>query len=561
MDHPVTETKQRILTYAANIVTGKTDNNKWIYAAAQRFQNDLDRTDIYFDWDEADRLNAHFESLSLVGEWSKEKFKLHDWQLFVVANILCWKITEDKRKRFKLSVLQVARGNGKTTLMAGLALYDFLHGEGKRVHVLANNEEQATILLDTAKTMVSRLPSTSHDCVERFKSLERQDADCYMNALPALERSLDGLNPSCWVADEAAEFKGRFLTKLLTTGAKRKESTGVIITTPGSNPENIYMEIVKQCEGVLANEIQDDTIFAMLYGLDTNDVLEDESKWIKGNPGLIHGQPDLVSLRRAWNTMKQSPMGRAEFSRFHGSRFDENSGGWLDMGIWESFNDKSFDWNTTQKRTAYAGLDLSKSGDMTALVIAIPLDDGRVAIKGRYWFPKEGLAQRELDYRMPVRTWAMEGKLELSAGREIDYEQIRIALQEAKQQYDLKVVAYDAWGSKYLAETLVNDGVPLQTYRMAISTFGPGCALFNNLWLGKKLVIGDDPIFRRACAEAVAKTDINGNVRPAKGREHSIIDPLVAAIMALHCWGGKSASVYELEAEKILEQAKNANIR
>jgi len=541
--------KERILTYAQNILDGKTDNNKWIYASARRFFADLERQDVYFDWDEAEKVNTHFESLSLVGEWSKEKFNLHDWQLFVVTNILCWKVTEDKRKRFKLNVLQVARGNGKTTLMAGLALYDFLQGDGKRVHVLANNEEQASILLDTAKTMLSRLGN--HDCISRYKSIDRDDADCSMTALPALERSLDGLNPSCWVADEAAEFKGRFLTKLLTTGAKRKESTGVIITTPGSNPETIYMEIVKQCEGVLTGEITDDTIFAMLYGLDTNDELEDEKKWIKGNPGLPYGQPDMVSLRRAWNTMKQSPMGRAEFSRFHGSRFDENSGGWLDMSYWEGMQDAKFEWANTQKRTAYAGLDLSKSGDMTALVIAIPMDDGRVAIKGRYWFPKEGLAQRELDYRMPVRTWAKEGKLELSAGREIDYEQIRIAIREAKAEFDLRVVAYDAWGSKYLAETLVNDGIPLQTYRMAISTFGPGCALFNNLWLGKKLVFPDDPIMRRACAEAVAKTDINGNVRPAKSREHSIIDPLVAAIMALHCWGGKSASIYEIEADMI----------
>jgi phage terminase large subunit-like protein len=553
-DEQINEVRKRISQYAQGISDGKQEQNKWIYAACRRFLNDLEREDIYFDWDEAERLNNHFERLSLVGEWSKEKFKLHDWQLFVVANIICWKMKDDGRKRFKLNVLQVARGNGKTTLMAGLSLYDFLNGEGKRVHILANNEEQATILLDTAKTMVSRLPEDAHDAIERFKSIEREDADCYMNALPALERSLDGLNPSCWIADEAAEFKGRFLTKLLTTGAKRKESTGVIITTPGSNPENIYMEIVKQCEGVLTGEIVDDTIFAMLYGLDTNDVLEDESKWIKGNPGLPYGQPDMVSLRRAWNTMKQSPMGRAEFSRFHGSRFDENSGGWLDMSHWDNFKAPDFDWSIIHKRTAYAGLDLSKTGDMTALVIAVPLDDGRVALKGRYWFPQEGLAQRELDYRMPVRTWHKEGKLELSAGREIDYEQIRIAIREAKEEYDLRSVAYDAWGSKYLAETLVNDGVPLQTYRMAISTFGPGCALFNNLWLGNKFVIGDDPILRRACAEAVAKTDINGNIRPVKSREHCIIDPLVASIMAIHLWGGVSASVYETEAQQILEQ-------
>ena len=290
--------KFRILNYADDVLEGRILANKWIYAAARRFQNDLEREDIYFDWDEAFALNSHFERLSLIGEWSDDHFNLHDWQLFAVSNMVCWKLSEDGRKRFKLNILQVARGNGKTTLMAGLALWDFMNGKGKRVHVLSNNEEQASILLDTAKTMVSSLPEDSHDITKRFKSIYRDEADCSMTALPALERSLDGLNPSMYVADEAAEFKGRFLTKLLTTGAKRKESTGVIITTPGSNHENIYFELVKQAEGVLSGEIVDDTFFGLLYGLDKDDPLEYDSLWVKANPGLTYGQPDLVSMKR-----------------------------------------------------------------------------------------------------------------------------------------------------------------------------------------------------------------------------------------------------------------------
>lgn len=541
--------KDRILRYNSDVLSGTNLSNKWIYAAALRFEADLNREDIYFDWDEAYLLNKHFETLSLVGEWTNQKFVLQDWQLYAVANIVCWKVKEDGRRRFKLCVLQVARGNGKTTLMAGLALYDFMNGAGKRVSVIANNQEQADILLDTAKTMVRRLNRDDIDV--KYWIMEKVDTDNQFNSLPSLERSLDGLNPSMWVADEAAEFKGRFLTKLLTTGAKRKQSTGVIITTPGSNPETIYYEIVKQMEAVLSKEIVDDSVHAFLYGLDKEDSIEDETLWSKANPGLKYNQPDLVSLRRSWNTMKQSPMGRSEFSRFHASRMDENTGGWLDMDYWNGMVDTTIDWDSLKGRPAWGGLDLSKSGDMTAFVLAIPLEDGRVAIKGRYWFPKDGLAQRELDYRMPVRTWAKEGKLELSAGREIDYEQIRVAMNEAKRDYDLRVIAYDAWGSKYLAECLLQDGLPLQTYRMSISTFGPGCALFMNNWLGKKLVFPDDPIFRRACGEAHAKQDINGNVRPIKSREHCIIDPLVAGIMAVHAWGGKSASIYELEAEQL----------
>ena len=115
-------------------------------------------------------------------------------------------------------------------------------GEGKRVHVIANNEEQAAICLDTARTMIRRQKRTEVSVL--WDRIEHKDADCIMTALPALPRALDGLNPSMWIADEMAEFKGRHLTKLLSAMGKRREVLGVIISTPSSNPENHYSEMV-----------------------------------------------------------------------------------------------------------------------------------------------------------------------------------------------------------------------------------------------------------------------------------------------------------------------------
>ena len=528
--------------YARAVADGRTPAGRWVYAAAQRFLRDLERSDIAMDWDAVAALDAHFRRLSLVGEASGDAFKLHPWQLWTLAQIVGWRAA-DGRRRIRLAMVQVARGNGKTTLMAGLALWDLLGGEGRRVHVIANNEDQAGICLDTARTMAMRLEEDG--LLVRFNRIVRPSADCEMTALPALERSLDGLNPSLWIADEAAEFKGRFLTKLLTTGAKRRESTGVVITTPGSNPENHYAELVKQGEAILAGEVEDDTVLPILYGLDPSDQLDEEATWAKANPGLEHGQPDLVSLRRSWNTMKRSAMGRAEFSRYHAARMSEDTGGWLDMALWPG--GQAIDWEALRGRPAWCGLDLSKSLDMTALVVAVPLDDGRVALRGHYWWPKADVAQRELDYRMPVRTWALEGKMTLTPGREIDYEAVRTTLLAVREEFDVRSVGYDAWGSKYLAEQLQADGVPLLLYRMGIATFGPGCNLFQNLWAGSRLVVGDDPVLRRACAEAHAKRDQNGNIRPVKSREHCTIDPLVASIIACHVWGGTRASCYEEE--------------
>ncbi len=47
-------------------------------------------------------------------------------------------------------------------------------------------------------------------------------------------------------------------------------------------------------------EARDDEVFAALFGIGSSDAIGDEDACPKGNPGLEHGQPDILSLRRAW---------------------------------------------------------------------------------------------------------------------------------------------------------------------------------------------------------------------------------------------------------------------
>jgi phage terminase large subunit-like protein len=74
---------------------------------------------------------------------------------------------------------------------------------------------------------------------------------------------------------------------------------------------------------------------------------------------------------------------------------------------------------------------------------------------------------------------------------------------------------------------------------------GPGCQLWQQYWVARKLRLGPDPIMRNACAQAVPIRDSNGNIKVNKAKRTHVIDPLVAAIMALHCWGGETRSGYE----------------
>ena len=80
---------------------------------------------------------------------------------------------------------------------------------------------------------------------------------------------------------------------------------------------------------------------------------------------------------------------------------------------------------------------------------------------------------------------------------------------------------------------------------MGVATFGPGCQLFQQLWVGNRIRCADDPVMRAACRTAIAKRDRNGNLTITKEAKRSIVDPLVAAVIAVHAWGGQPGTSYD----------------
>jgi hypothetical protein len=536
--------------YVESILRGTRPSGKWIYAAAKRWERDSARDDLRMEWDAVAKVDQFCRRLSLIGDYSEERFVLAPWQLWVVAQAWGWRYADDGTRRTKSILLQVARGNGKTTLAAALCLYDLMEGPGRRVHVIANRIEQANICVDTARTM-GRIFAEADDafCILHNR-IERRDSDCELSGLTTSKSGLDGLTPSLWIADEVAEFREReLLTKLETAAGKRRNALGLMISTPADNADGVYGEKITHAEAVLTGEVEDDIFIPMLYGIDADDALDDESSWAKANPQMEHGQPTPRALKGFWNSKRNSPIGRAEFSRYHCARTAEETTNWLDMNLWPG--GQEIDWNSLRGREAFVGLDLSQSLDMTALVVAVPLDDGRVALRGRYWWPAANVKQRELDYRLPVRRWAADGYLTLTndAGGAIDYGAVVDEVVATMEEFTVSKIGYDRWGSHDLVTRLVEKGAPLHAYSMGISTYGPGCALFQQLWAGRKIVIGDDPILRTACRTADAKRDRNGNITVVKFKQTKVIDSLVASIIAIHTWGGRSGSSWDFIIE------------
>ncbi len=533
--------KETVTGYVQSILDGSLPAGAYIRLAAERWARDLERPELEMDWNTVERIAQFVHRCGLVGDDSDQDYRLLPWQLWVVAGLYGWRRKDTGLRRTKFALVQVGRGAGKTTFMAALALFDLTTAAGRRVDIIANKRDQAATLLNTAKTMSNR---AGGDLVSRQYTVERLGADCKLSAHTTSSKSLDGLNPSLWIGDEAHEWRGRFATKLTTTAAKRKETLGVVISTPGSNPDNWYADEVKTGQAVLEGRIDIDSNQYWLWGVDDDDELHDEAVWLKANPGLPV-QPTLQGIRDLWASCSVSKVKQDEFARYQLCRPQYGVGGWLNMDYWD---DATVELEKLRGRPAWLGLDLSKSFDMSALVACVPMEDGRLAIVGKYWWPQDSARDRELEYAMPLRRWESEGRICLTPGREVDYQAIRDQVAAWRAFFDVRKVAFDKWGSTYLAQCLVHqDAVPLVEYPMTISTLGPACQVFQNYWVSKRMVFQADEIFRRACADVEVWSDNNGNIRPVKtGRK--IIDPLMSALMAVHSYSleaNRAASVYE----------------
>ena len=110
--------------YVEDILSGKIVAGENIKLACQRFQRDLQRTDLDFREDVVDNAIAFIKTLRhFTGKHSGQPFILEDWQQWIVANIVGWYWKGTDNRKYSSSYIEISRKQGKTALAAALCLY------------------------------------------------------------------------------------------------------------------------------------------------------------------------------------------------------------------------------------------------------------------------------------------------------------------------------------------------------------------------------------------------------------------------------------------------------
>lgn len=526
-----------VTKFADEVATRKRPAGELLRLACERHLSDLSRTDspYAFESKRADALYRFFKELRhFKGEWAGSPIELEPFQKFMVGSLFGWVSKETSLRRFRQCYFEQPRGQGKSTIAAGVGLWlAFFDKEpGAEVYCCATHRAQAKITWEAARQMVLR--SSLRNRIEvRVSNLHHIKTASKMEPLGADADQLDGLRPNGVVLDEIHAHKSSAMIDVMTTATgTRRQPLTFEITTAGVGQTGVCWDHHEYSSKIVRNVVADDTWFGCIIGADPDDDWKNPDTWHKANPNL-GVSVKLDDLARKAKQAEHIGVFEPEFRRLHLGQWVQQAERYFSMDEWDAApNNAPVDRASLRGQACVVGLDVSSKFDFTAAVAIFRGQDNAVIVLPTIWAPESAI-QKSRRALVPLDVWHRQGYLKTTPGSVIDQQFIRKELNEMAKEFKIKEIAFDSWNATSLATELEGDGINVVEVRQGFKTLSEPTKELSVLLAMKKLQHGGHPVLRWMADNLVVRSDANGNIAPDKQKASEKIDGVVALIMAL----------------------------
>lgn len=433
----------------------------------------------------------------------------------------------DGVRKYTLSVLIVAKKNGKSLLASIVGLY-LLIGDGEagpEVYAVATKRDQAKIIWTEAKRMVRKSEVLLKRIKPLINELSSEDYNCgTFKPLASDSDTLDGLNVHGCLMDELHQWKhGRPLFDIMVDGTVGREQPLVLVTTTaGVVREDIYDEIYDDARTATnalfdENAYLDEHSLYIVYELDKRSEWTDPNCWKKANPGLGTIK-NLTSFKALIEKVKNKPelLKNTLCKQFNIPETSQEA--WL---TFEQLNNESkFDVAKLKPRYGIGGADLSSTTDLTAacVLFCVP-NDKTIYFLHMYWIPEDLVEKKVREDKIPYDKWIEQGYMRTCPGNKIHAGVVTEWFKEIQDELDIYLfkTGYDAWSATYWVQEMKNQfGDILTPVIQGKKTLSDP---MKNLGadLDKKLInYNNNPVTKWCLANTAKDEDRNGNIQPVK---------------------------------------------
>lgn len=480
------------------------------------------------------------------GEWAGRAISLELFQKAYIQALYGFIDRNTGLRQYRESFFLVGRKNGKSTLLAGLALYMLTSdGEGgAEVYSTATKYAQARLLFDEAHNMIKQSPDLSKHFRKRKTDLYYMPSMSKFQPLSRNSDSLDGLNASFVIMDELHGVKDRNLYEVMRQSmAVRRQPLLIMITTAGTVRECIFDEMYQYSASVADGAVADAHFLPIMYELDDRAEWTNPAAWIKANPALdsIKKRDDLTAK------VERAKQNRSELSGVLCKEFNVRE---TVKTAWLSFddinNESTFDLEAFRGAYCIGGVDLSITTDLTcASLLFMRRGDDRKYIVQMYWLPADRLQERVQQDKIPYDKWFDRGLLRLCAGNSISYSDVTQWFCEIISGYELfpAWVYYDSYSARYFVEEMQMQGFNMVRCIQGAKTLSLPMQMLGTDLQAHKVVYNNNPVLKWCLTNTGIQTDRNGNIVPIKNQ--SPRQRIDGAAALLDCYVG----LYEHYAE------------
>ncbi len=438
------------------------------------------------------------------GDFLGQPLRLEPWQRGLVRDLL--ETNADATRRHRRALVGLGRGNAKTTLMAGLALYELI-GSGRtspNIAVMAGSWEQANLLFGAARIMASESPTLAPlvDCQDSQILVKGEHGRLYRVA--AVAGSNEGQRPSLLVADEVHELlpgtKERAHLVMSTGLRKRRDTAEWNITTAGVSGQDSIAERLYH----LGQAGTDPSFLLRWWSADPDLDLTDPAQRLvaveQANPATWLDRDAIVR--------RYDEVPAHEWERYHANRWTAAATAWLPPGSWAAAAAPA-GWPDPGAKVVL-GFDGSYARDCTAMVGSTL--DGYVFV---------------------VRVWERPAH---DPEWKVPRHEVMDTIHGAFARWNVVEFAYDPPGWHRECEELVADygeGVVVEFPTNVRARMAEACSRFYTGTVTGDLSHDGSPLLARHLAQCVTKPTPYGTVITKHDKDSVLkIDAAVAAVVA-----------------------------
>lgn len=500
--------------------------------------------------------------LKLTGDFYGQSFVLLPWQERIIWDVY-GTVDSNGLRQYQYVYLEVPKKNGKTEMVAGIALDHLVNDPpGGQIYCCAAEREQASLVYNAAKQKIEQDEYLCEilNVVDSKKEIHNIETGTFIKVLSAEAYSKHGLNPTVVIFDELHAQRNRELWDTMTfgAGAARKEPLWWVITTAGDDPDrkSIGWEIHKQARRIVDGELIDPTWYVKIYSAPENTDIFDEQVWYDANPSLGVS----ISIEAVRKEALAARNSEAAERLFRWLRLNQwvalKRIGWLPITLWDDTTTAKWCRANMLKEYCFVGIDLSSKIDLTAATLLFPpqgdCDEWRFAHDG--WLPEDNMKERVKRDHVPFDKWVKDGFLKATPGGVVDYAYIKNTIERYEIEYNVKYYCGDPWHLEILRQLLpreiANKFIEIPQTMAGMST---GMGELERLFRAKEISHEINPLGRWSFGNVTVATDGNENIKPMKNRSIERIDPTVSLVNAM-------AAAVKLEQRKSVYEERGMRV-